>query len=206
MSLLGTKALPTTVLIGGAEYPINSDFRAGIKFETLIFDRRIPEEAKLRAALDVWYGEEWPTESDLSLVIDAMLTFYRCGKPEIAGTESREQLYSYEYDYDLIFAAFLSVYGLDLFEVDGLHWWRFKAMLTALPADTQLMKVIGYRATPDSRKMSKEQRAHLRKMKRVFALPEAMVSRPARIESDDAFEAALAAVIAAKTGEVRREE
>lgn len=200
--LLGSHALPTEVALGGRAFPIRHDFRDGVRFETLMFDERLPDEAKLPAALRIWY-ETMPPAAMLSEAIDAMLDFYRCGKvptPDVGGDTA--PLYSYVHDYDLIYAAFLQSYGIDLLDPETrLHWWRFRAMLAALPADCQLMRVIGYRAAKPYDGMSKEQRHHMAKMKRLFAIPreDGMAAKRIRTEAD--HDAALAAVLAAKRGE-----
>ena len=62
-------------------------------------------------------------------VVAAMLDFYRCGKPESAyEADDTTRHYSYEHDYDLIFAAFLNAYGIDLLDPSTrLHWFKFRA-------------------------------------------------------------------------------
>lgn len=194
--LLGSDALPVTVTVTGRAFPIRHDFRDGIAFETLMFDRRVPDEAKVPIALDIWFGETWP-DADLGAVIAAMLDFYACGKPQ-DGDEGGGQLYSYVYDYDLIYAAFLSAYGIDLFGCGELHWWRFRAMLAALPEDSQFMRVVGYRAVKITTDMPKEQRSHLAKMKRLYALPELASDRPVKLSTEQEYRDAIEAVKKAK--------
>ena len=192
--LLGEMALPSEVEVGGACVPINSDFRVGIRFEELMYDRRFSETAKIALALRLWFDE---APADVSGAIEAMLSFYRCGLPEMPDVGgSSAQLYSYRYDYGLIYAAFMQVYRLDLFDVEYLHWWRFRAMLAALPDDTQFMRVLGFRAAKVSSDMPKEQRAHLRKMKRLYALPES--EAPRRVRTYEEYRAAVAAIREAK--------
>lgn len=161
-------------------------------------DATIPEATKVMLALDLWF-EDRPRGVDLGEVIDAMLDFYRCGKPEGVSDGDTRRLFDYAHDYDLIFAAFLGAYGIDLLDPDvRLHWWRFRAMLAALPEDCQFMRVVGYRAakiTPDT---PKEQRQFLQKMKRLHALPEDEASAPVRLVSEADYADALAAVIEAK--------
>lgn len=165
----------------------------------MIFDTSVPEKAKVSLALGIWFGDEIPKGVDLGEVIDAMLDFYRCGKVDTGTGEESEQLFSYTHDYDLIFAAFLSEYGIDLLDPGTrLHWWRFRAMLAALPSECQLMQVIGYRAAKIPAKCDPEYRRHLLKMKRAYALPTEASAAAVRIRSEDDYRAALEAVLAAK--------
>lgn len=201
--LLGENALPCDVTVGGRALAIDSDFRAGIRFETLVYDSSIPDTMKLPIALRIFFGEI-PGGVDLGELIAAMLTFYRCGKPEQHGGGTDRQVMSYTHDYDLIYAAFLQHYGIDLLDANvSLHWWRFRAMLTALPSECRLMQVIGYRAAKITPEMGKEQREHLRRMKRIHALPEDASAAPARIMSDDEELAVLAEIERAKTEGLR---
>lgn len=195
--LLGTSALPTSVTIAGRAYPIRHDFRDGIRFEELMYDQRVPDGAKVALALEVWFTTAPP--EDLGLVLAAMMDFYRCGKPDPQGADATAQLYSYTYDYDLIYAAFLQQYGIDLLApATALHWWQFRAMFLGLEQTTRFMEVVGYRSMSIPDGASREYRAHVRKMKRVFALPSTDSSRPVALRDDAEYRAALEAVLAAK--------
>jgi hypothetical protein len=194
--LLGANALPTAVEIGGRAFPIRHDFTDGIRFEMLVCDKAVPESVKLALALQLWFLEM--PDADLGDVLSAMLKFYRCGKDDNAEADSSEQLYSYAHDYDLIYAGFLSAYGIDLFTCGPLHWWRFKAMLSALPDSSQFIKVVGYRAVRITPDMPKEQRAFLTKMKRIYALPELADGRPVHLGSDEEYRRAIEAIREAK--------
>ena len=194
--LLGTEALPTSIEVGGTLWPIRHDFRDGIRFETMVFDVSIPETTKVVLALDIWF-EDMPHGVDMAALIDAMLDFYRCGKPPADGESDSEQVFSYEHDWDAIYAGFLTTFHLDLLDPDTkLHWWKFRSMLIALPAESALMRIIGYRTAKTSRHMSAGERAHIRRMQRIHALPHVGQQRSIRTRED--LDAALAAVREAK--------
>ena len=52
----------------------------------------------------------------------------------------------WEIDGDLIYAAILGQYGIDLYEVKDLHWHKFLAMIKGLSEQTKLREVMQYRA------------------------------------------------------------
>ena len=198
--LLGLDALPVDVTVGGRAFPIRHSFRDGIRFETMIYDASIPEPAKVEQALLLWFE---PTVNfagaDLGDVIDALLQFYRCGKPMADdGDDSSEQLYSFEHDWDSIFSGFLLSYGINLLRAEtDMHWWEFRSMLMGLPADTAFMRTIGYRAAEITPGMSVEGRREMAKMKRRFALPsESMQS--VKIQDEETLRSVLDDIIAAK--------
>lgn len=196
-ALLGTEALPTEIAIGDFAYPIRHDFRSGIRFESAVFDGAKTNAEKVALGIEAWFGDEIP-DADIGAVIAGMLDFYRCGKPESDGGGSGKRVYDYEYDADLIYAAFREAYGLDLDASEYLHWWQFRAMLMALPSDCQFMRVIGYRSAKITRDMGKEQKAYLRRMKSLYALPLREGMRPKRLRTRAEYDEALAAVLAAK--------
>ena len=82
-----------------------------------------------------------------------------------------QQVYSFQYDDDYIYAAFLEQYGIDLQDVEDLHWWKFRALFKGLREDTEIVKIMGYRSIEITSKMPKEQREFYKKMQSVHALP-----------------------------------
>lgn len=181
--LSSADALPVTVEVSGRAFPIANDFRDGILFERLIHDRKVPDGTKLTLALGIWYGDCIP--ADVKGAIDAMMWFHRCGKPVIE-EESSGQSFSFAQDWDAIFAGFLSVYGIDLLDsTTRLHWWKFRSMLQALPDTTQFMQIIGYRNARITSGMSDEQKSHIRKMQRIYALQDGNTTIAKRIQSKE---------------------
>ncbi len=63
------------------------------------------------------------------------------GKP---GGFLKEREFDFAFDSELIFASFYEAYGIDL-DVVRLHWWKFCALLSALPDSTVLMRVVSLR-------------------------------------------------------------
>lgn len=172
--------LPEHVELGGAEYPINTDFRTSILFELMMADGRLSAEQKAAAALKLYYPA-LPPAALVHEAVEALLWFYRAGKEEKkamgagddgdGGEDRVQRIYSFDHDDGYIYSAFLSQYGLDLQDIDYLHWWKFKAMFKALDEDCQFCKIMGYRSIKISGKMTKEQKAFYRHMKSVHALP-----------------------------------
>ena len=63
------------MLVNSIEYPINSGFRTGITFESMIIDGDVTAQD----ILDLWYPNipQDPVEA-----LKQVLWFYRCGKEE----------------------------------------------------------------------------------------------------------------------------
>ena len=103
-----------------------------------------------------------------------MLWFYAAGKDGKRPGTSREgvqNIYSYSYDDEYIYAAFLDQYGIDLQDIPYLHWWKFKAMFVGLQSDSRIVEIMGYRGIEITSQMSSEQKQFYRKMKKQFAIP-----------------------------------
>ena len=73
--------LPEYVELGGAEYPINTDFRVSILFELMMEDASVPEEQKALKAVKLFYPELPPVEL-LHEAVKALLWFYQAGKEQ----------------------------------------------------------------------------------------------------------------------------
>lgn len=165
--------LPETVEIDGAEYRINSDFRISILFELLMQDDEVGKRQKLVQGLQLYYPE---IPHNVTMAVDKMIWFYRCGKEtgnggHGSGSGRAKQIYSFEYDDDYIYAAFLEQYGIDLQDIEELHWWKFRALFRGLSEDTEFVKIMGYRSVKITSEMSKEQREFYKKMQSIHALP-----------------------------------
>lgn len=167
-------ALPDTVEVCGRAVPIRTDYRVGILFELLLDEPELSAKEKVLSALELWY-EQPPQEADEAF--RAAMHFYLCGR------EPREQqndtktkgiaprIYSFQHDAEHIVAAFQSRYGIDLTSVDGLHWWRFRALFNGLDSSTEIMKIMGYRAVDLSAIKDTHERERLSRLKAIHALP-----------------------------------
>lgn len=152
----------------GSVIPFETDFRAWMMFENLMLDKDMPDEIKPVVAQRLIFTE--PLKDDVSLFL---LWFYRCGKPPRksgrAG-KSSVRAYSFEHDEELIYAAFMQCYGIDLCETD-MHWWKFKALFDGLSEDTKLHKVMGYRTMELDRNKSDPRTKQYRELKEIYRLP-----------------------------------
>lgn len=165
--------LPTTIEIGGTEYEIDSDFRTAIRFALLMQDSAIADNVKLDIALYMFFGEA--DILNVEEAVEQILLFYQCGKTDKKGGSGKapaKRVYDFEYDADLIFSAFLEQYGIDLQKIAYLHWWKFRALFVGLSENTEFMKIVGYRSVEITGDMSKAQKAHYKKLKALYALPD----------------------------------
>lgn len=155
---------------------INTNFRSFILFELLMQDNSVKENEKILLAINLFYKEP---PQDIKKAMDGILWFYRCGKDEkqIKNKKNNEkgrkkEIYSYEYDSELIFSAFRDQYKLDLNDIDYLHWFKFKAMFNGLKNDNKICEIMGYRAIDLNKIKDKDEKTRYRRLQREYALPD----------------------------------
>lgn len=164
--------LPTSVEIDNEQYEINSNFRNCIMFETLMQDDEVNEYDKILTALELFYPV---IPTNLQEAVDKIMWFYAgdtiksnsVGK----GVTKSEQQYNYEYDADYIFAAFLDQYGIDLNEIEYMHWWKFKALFKNLKEDNLIVKIMQYRSIDLRKIKDKEEQKRYKELKELYKIP-----------------------------------
>ena len=107
--------------------------------------------------------------------IEDIIWFYKCGKEEKTSQNNEnkreKQIYSYVFDADKIYSAFIQQYNIDL-QKTNLHWWQFRSMFESLTDETQIVEIMGYRAMDLSKIKDKEERKRYRKLQKLYALPD----------------------------------
>lgn len=152
---------------------IRDDFRESIRFELLMQDNKIDDKTKVALALKLYYPE---IPNKIEKAIEDMLWFYQCGKEIKTGRKERnnntKQIYSYEFDDEMIYSAFMYQYKIDINSIEYLHWWKFKAMFEGLNKDNKIVEIMGYRAMDLSKIKDKEEKKRYKKLKEIYKLPD----------------------------------
>jgi len=169
--------LPEVVLVDGEEYAISTSYRTGMLFEMLLNDPSVEDAQKGSIAISLWFPDKIP--NDVDEAVDQIIWFYTCGRPPRAETSAkrsdgggfRRRIYDFEIDAPLIYAAFLQQYGIDMQEIEDMHWWRFSALFSALSEDCEITKIMSYRAVDLASIKNKAERARLSKLQAKHRLP-----------------------------------
>lgn len=175
---------------------IRTDFRESIKFELLMQDNSVNNKDKIVLALNLYYYNAKEIK-DIKQAVDDILWFYRCGKDlkNISSNEEKtsedsnktKQIYSYEFDDEYIYSAFMEQYKIDLNSIKYLHWWKFRALLNSLNENVLFSKILGYREINLSRIKDKEMRNFYKKMKKIYALPDMRTEEEKENDFAEAF-------------------
>jgi len=83
---------------------------------------------------------------------------------------SEKRTFSFKYDADLIYSAFLQQYPA--VKIKDLHWFEFRALLNGLTEECLFVKVMRFRSMKITSDMSQQEKSHYNRMKRIFALPD----------------------------------
>lgn len=173
---------------------IRTDFRETIKFELLMQDKTINDNDKIKIALNLYYYNPYEIE-DIKKAIDDILWFYKGGKKDkkiIVDNENnnynkQKQIYSYEFDAEYIYSAFMEQYKIDLNSIKYLHWWKFKALFLSLNEEVLFSKIMKYRAMNINTIKDKDMKKFYKKMKKIYGLPDMRTEEEKENDFAEAF-------------------
>lgn len=150
---LTSRALPNTVNVNGRPFSINTDFRLWMRFEIEV----------ARGDFPINTSYLFRSEVPKFCRIDELMVFSRPKQelPRSLGDDSTIVI-DYEYDADYIYAAILGQYGIDLFEVEELHWHKFLALIRGLNESTRMREIMGYRCYKKNTDKNTDQLERLR--------------------------------------------
>lgn len=163
-------SLPEKISIDGIFYAVNTDFRIWIEIGNIISSKELNPFEKTEQILKLSYKDTLPPTLEKSL--QGIIEFYRCGKSIDNTSEkcsSDMPVIDFTQDFEMIAAAFLHDYNIDLW-YESIHWWKFRALFSALGNDNKIVKIMGYRAVNIGDIQNKEQKKFYRKMKSLYKL------------------------------------
>jgi hypothetical protein len=175
--------LPTAVLIGDTEYPIETDFRTCLKVILAFEDTELTAFEKQGRLIDLLYPKK---PDDLQEAFRIGVKFLDGGKATDEDEDTPLRLYSCEKDANLIFAAFKQTHGIDL-ETADLHWWKFLALFMDLGADTVFCNLVSLRKRIKTGKATKEEKEAASEMGEMFEIPEFDTRTPEERDQEAEF-------------------
>lgn len=179
--------LVNTYTFQGKEYSLNLAFDTVLDCYDAYKHPAMDIYDKMEVIMKWLFGDEIPTDDfDEQLKIWEDITQNIIGSKEetiqydLAGepmdlpedSEAYEQTVDLEYDAELIYAAFLQAYRIDLINEQGkLHWTKFIALLHGLPEETPLKKIMDIRGTKLEKIKDKSTRDMYREQKEKLRIP-----------------------------------
>lgn len=128
---------PKYAEINGQRYPINTDFRAGLRCFEVINDKTISDNERALAVIYILFG--FVPEKDADLFLEKAQIYLQCGKSTKEQNETNRDMDLTE-DAPYIMASFMSDYRIDLNTAD-LHFWQYIDLIQGLTEHSVLSKV-----------------------------------------------------------------
>lgn len=167
MNLDLTKRLPKGVLIGYRFYPVNTGHKTWIKIAEILERGNRLSYSDMAEIFSLCY-KTLPENAFEAIM--GVADFFSGGVKETKrGGKNKQKCFSFTKDGWLIYAAFLSQYGIDLLK-EEIHWHKFLTLFKALSKEHKLFDVIFYRTVNLADIKDKEKRAYIRRMKSIFSL------------------------------------
>lgn len=153
--------LPDSVIVNGHKVRLDLDFRNVLKFIEILSEDNLMPEAREYLALKCICKH--PRKGMMIPVRKLLFSE--------AGTGNAEKITDFAQDADLIRAAFMQEYGINLFR-DKLHWLEFSCLLSCIPSGNKYSEILHIRSKPipAPTKWNGEERAWLIKAKHDFAI------------------------------------
>lgn len=151
---LRQKALPNTVNVGGKAFLLKTDFREWIKFGKIYHPEITYGE------LFFLFDEKAPNEPFIEQVFEFYININLT--PASSDNDDEVQAVDFIEDGEYIVSAFLQVYGIDLTEIDYMHWHKFQALFRSLPDTCKMSQIMSYRLYQKSNKTQEQMYAELR--------------------------------------------
>ena len=169
-------ALPDTVTVDGKAYRIYTDYRDWLRFYDMQEDDGLSKREKLLLMLE-WYIDK-PPLSCLEEALEALIGFATRSeeqpeqRQEHSGRKTTDRVLSWQYDAAYVYAAFLSVYHMDLQQVEQMHWHLFLGLFDALPDEAPIKQRMGYRSVNLAEIKDKNERLRIRKIQDRIRIPQ----------------------------------
>ena len=170
------------VEIDGKEFEINTDFSVWIEIEDLFFSKTEDSVSSAAKILALAYPVLPPRPQK---AIEKILWFYSCGeeKREGGGTAAlHKPRFNLKKDFGYIWAAFFGEFGIDL-SVQGLHWWKFCTLLSALGEECRFSRIVAYRGMDTAAVKDPKLRRFYESMKKKYRLEDNRGDRERELET-----------------------
>ena len=179
--------MPDRLAVGGISYPIDADFRIGIRIRQMFWEpyyqthqMRLVDGIRrlLFFGADVGVGRE--TEllcAVLWYLMDGRMAEERICRRltgdvgQAAVLSDGDTVFTYLWDMPAVYASFLDAYRIDLFSAE-LHLWQFDALFAALPDESAIRRTMMIRAASMDSAEDDEARALLAAQKLAVRIPD----------------------------------
>lgn len=152
----------------GMEYRIETDFRIGIQICMIQDDPELSRQEKAEETIKLLFIDSIPGDVQK---IEECIAFFLNGwfHDNESSKKEHRRLMDFDVDQWRIYSAFKQQYGIELDEVEYMHFWKFMGMLSSLN-ECVYTRVIDIRQRKFRPKMDKEERQSLEEAKEIYEL------------------------------------
>lgn len=134
-------SLPESLVVGGEERPIRTDYRAALDCFLALTDTELDNYNRVMELLDILYIDELPPDC-YEEGVEKALWYLRGGEDE--PKTKAPQLVAWEQDFTLIASPISAIIGKDIRGMEHLHWWSFLSAYMAI-GDCMFAQVVAIR-------------------------------------------------------------
>ncbi|AMQ06728.1 Gp15 family bacteriophage protein [Sporosarcina psychrophila] len=174
--------LVTSFVFDGHEYKIDLAFDNVLNALSVFDEIDLRDYEKADIALALLVGVEYQAntndlwnyvcETFIHVEDKRSIEYDRKGNPMPVQKESKQSI-DFNKDAEFIFASFMQAYRVDLFKEQGsLQWSQFKALLSGLPSDTIMQRIVQIRLYEPSKGESGEYKQAMRDLQNAYSLEE----------------------------------
>lgn len=174
-------ALPETLMVGGEEYHIRTDYRNVLQVFEAFQDPELTQEEKWIVAIYLLFEgfscdddvlEAAQDGFDLGEAMKQISWFISAGQPEKQVLE--QPTYNWTQDEQMIFSAVNKVAGKETRELEYLHWWTFLGYFNEVGEGT-FSFIVGIRnKRNNSKKLEKHEQEFYNKNKELVDIEKPM--------------------------------
>lgn len=181
------KTLPDSIEIDGFKIEIETDFRFWIEFQERFFNEETTNDerlefvaASLKDPKDILYIGE----GSFNRLLTQLCEFLSMKpiesieeKEEAQSNNTKAPSYDFSVDAGRIFSLFKIYYGIDLYEIEYLHWWKFIALLSDAPEGSDFAKAVSVR-NRSLKGLKGEELKRLKRQKELYKIEPKGVKKP----------------------------
>lgn len=162
-----TDKFPTKIRVGEEICEVDADFRNCIRIIEAFESEELTTGDKYEVLVRRLYRQ---VPKDLLVAIKKGIQFLDCGDEPDEGTRTPKRVYSFQKDGRFIYSAVRQTHGLDLEEVEFLHWWKFVFLFSDVKSDTTFANMVSLRDKRNRGKLSKEERVIFNRSREILDL------------------------------------
>lgn len=168
---LRNSGLPSTIEVGGRSFFIYTDYRRWIDFGAELREQSIDYDYLIS-----FIDGTPPPIIMFEELLEKLAEFYslRSYAPHDlpAMDPNTPDVIDFILDGEYIYGSILAYYGIDIIDIDYLHWYKFRAMIDCLK-DTKINDIIEYRSykTPPSKYDPDREDRERKTIKAYWSLP-----------------------------------